>query len=300
MLSYTKREQWIDQNGTTREAKLIALPWSKGLSVEETEVYYDDGSNFPDGKPSVHIVNEFSKAPTILAEHPDFELFQKGVHAKNGVACADCHLPYASEGGSKFTHHSMSKPLENMDKSCLNCHGNKEKQLREIVAEKKQRVDTLGKKTLDNLAKAHLEAKKAWEAGAKEEEMKEALNFIRKAQWRYSYVRSSFGAYFHATDESLRIYGDANDYAQKARIEIIKVLAKHGVIGYEAPEFQTKEEVFKYANLPNRENFIKEKCEWIYATGRKWLKEAKEKGTLSEELYGIENSITWHDLNCKK
>ncbi len=299
VLSYTTKEEWTDKEGKKQLARTITLPWAKGLSVEETEAYYDDPKNFPDGKPAVHIENIFSKAPTILAEHPDYELYQKGTHAKNGVACADCHLPYTQEGGVKFSHHNIGNPLDKMDQTCLTCHKGKEQELKGIVNSKREKVTNLSNTALDNLSKAHLEAAKAWEAGATEKEMASILKLIRKAQWRWSYVDSSFGAYFHATEESLRIFADANEYAQQARLELVKILANHGVKDYIAPEFKTKEEVFKYMNIPEREQLIKEKCEWIKTTGKKWLKEAKENGTISEDVEKKDDIFTWFDHMCK-
>ncbi len=299
VLSYTTKEEWTDKEGKKHLARTITLPWAKGLSVEETEAYYDDPKNFPDGKPAVHIENIFSKAPTILAEHPDYELFQKGTHAKNGVACADCHLPYTQEGGVKFSHHNIGSPLKMMDKTCLTCHKGKEKELTSILKDKKERVTKLSNTGLENLSKAHLEAAKAWEVGATEKEMEPILQLIRKAQWRWTYVDSSYGAYFHATDETLRIFADANEYAQQARIELVKILANHGVKNYVAPDFKTREEVFKYMNIPEREQLIKEKCEWIKTTGKKWIEEAKKNGTISEDVEKKDDVFTWFDHMCK-
>jgi len=299
VLSYTGKETWTDKDGKQQLARTIVLPWAKGLSMEETEAYYDDPKNFPDGKPAVHIENTFSKAPTILAEHPDYELYQKGVHAKNNVACADCHLPYTQEGGVKFSHHKIGSPLEHMDQTCLTCHKGKEQELRGLLKDKKERVTKLTHTGLENLSKAHLEAAKAWEVGATEKEMEPILKFIRKSQWRWTYVDSSFGAYIHATDESLRILAEANDYAQQARFELVKVLFNHGVKNYVAPDFKTKEEVFKYMNIPEREALIKEKCDWIKTTGKKWLQDAKANGTISEDVENKEGVFTWFDHMCK-
>ena len=41
------------------------------------------------------------------APHPEFEMWNMGIHARCGVACADCHMPYKSEGAKiprAFTH----------------------------------------------------------------------------------------------------------------------------------------------------------------------------------------------------
>ena len=299
MLSFTSRYEWTDTNGAKHIAKDIANPWGNGIGVEEIEAFYDDGANFPDGKPAVHITNMLSKAPTIIGDNTDFEIFVKGTHAKNGVSCADCHLPYTAEGGVKYSYHKISKPLENMDKSCLTCHPGKKEELMQILKDKKSKYDQIGSIALDNLAAANLEAAKAWEAGANAEEMKDVMQYLRKATWRYTYAGTSHGAYFHATEEALRIFADGNNYAMKARIELAKILSAHGAKDYKAPKFKTKEEIYAFLNLPEREALIKKKCEWIDTTGRRWLKEAKENGTLSEDL-DFSNTKTWYDSECKK
>ncbi|MBR8465285.1 ammonia-forming cytochrome c nitrite reductase subunit c552 [Campylobacter sp. faydin G-140] len=279
VLTYTKKIEWTDSNGTKRISKGIISPWSNGIGIDEAEAHYDDPKNFG-GKRAVHILNSFSKAPTILAEHPDYEIFIKGTHYKNGVACADCHIPYVSEGSTKYSHHEFTNPLKNMQASCLTCHPGKQEELTQILADKRKAVYGLGDIILDNLASAHLEAQKAWEIGASEDEMKEPLDLIRKAQWRFTAVFSSYGSYIHATDESMRLYSNANEYVQNARIKLTKILAKYGIIDYKVPEFANKQEIFNYAKPEKRIQAIKEKCEWIEEYQRKWYEESKNNGTL--------------------
>jgi len=301
VLTYTKKIDWVDANGTKRVAKHITNPWSKGIGIDEAEAHYDDPNLFG-GEKAVHIVNSFSKAPTILAEHPDYEIFIKGTHYKNGVGCADCHIPYVSEGSKKFSHHEFTNPLKNMEASCLTCHPGKKEELTAILADKRKTVYGLGDKLLDNVASAHLEAKRAWEVGANEEEMREPLDLIRKAQWRYSSVFSSWGSYIHATDESMRLYSDGNEYAQKARLMLTKILAKYGELDYKVPSFKNKQEVFDYAKPANRAKVIKEKCAWIEETERKWFNEAKANGTLDDKLVGkrLEAQFEEYKHICKE
>ena len=80
--------------------------------------------------------------------------------------------------------------------------------------------------SMDSIAKAHLEAGKAWESGATEAEMAEILQDIRHAQWRWDYSIASHGSFFHAPDETLRLLGNANNLAQEAsheeRVSVLK------------------------------------------------------------------------------
>ena len=82
----------------------LTFPWDNGMTVEDMEKYYDM-IEFKDWE------HALSKAPMLKAQHPDYEVFLTGVHAKRGLACADCHMPYRSEGGQKFTDHHIQSPL---------------------------------------------------------------------------------------------------------------------------------------------------------------------------------------------
>src|SRR5262249_28234510 len=66
--------------------KLLTYPWHKGLKVEEIESYYDDVVGHVDWK------HPDSGAPLLKAQHPEFETWNMGIHARSGVSCADCHM----------------------------------------------------------------------------------------------------------------------------------------------------------------------------------------------------------------
>lgn len=36
----------------------------------------------------------FTKRQDVKTQHPEFELYNQGIHARSGVACADCHMPF--------------------------------------------------------------------------------------------------------------------------------------------------------------------------------------------------------------
>ncbi|NSW94473.1 MAG: ammonia-forming cytochrome c nitrite reductase subunit c552, partial [Bacteroidales bacterium] len=93
----------------------LVFPWKNGTTAEEIEKYYDD-INFSDW------THQLSRAPMLKAQHPDYEIFLTGTHASRGVSCADCHMPFISEGGQKFTDHHIQSPLNNVANSCQVCH----------------------------------------------------------------------------------------------------------------------------------------------------------------------------------
>ena len=120
--------------------KRLAYPWAKGLKVEEILAYYDE-AGVQDWTPAD------TGAPVLKAQHPEFELWNQGIHARSGVVCADCHMPYRRVGALKISDHHVRSPLLNIDLACQTCHKWPE-------AELKARVETIQERTftLRNLA----------------------------------------------------------------------------------------------------------------------------------------------------
>lgn len=108
------------------DGKYLDISVDKGITMEEIESYYDE-INFSDWK------HTLSRAPMLKAQHPDYELFMLGPHAKRGLSCADCHMPYKAEGGIKYSDHHISSPLNNIDRTCQTCHRDSEEKLRVCI-----------------------------------------------------------------------------------------------------------------------------------------------------------------------
>lgn len=272
---YFKKTEWTDKNGNKKVAKVVTLPWANGLTVEGSEKYYDD-MNFVD------FTHKLSKTPILKAQHPGYALYKTGIHGQKGVSCADCHMPYTQEGSVKYSDHQLQNPLDTMDRSCMPCHRESEEKLKSIVHRKYERKDQLHELAMDNLAKAHLETAKAMEVGATDEELKEIRTHIRHGQWRWDYAVASHPAFFHAPEETLRILASANEEAMQARIKLVAVLAKHGVMNYEAPDFSTKEKAQKLAGVPMKK-LIAEKMKFKETLEKEWQKEAVKNGNLNME-----------------
>ena len=178
-----------------------------------------------------------SKTPMLKAQHPDYELFVGGIHGRRGVSCADCHMPSKKGRRRRLYRPPYRQPTRKYRQTCLNCHSETEEEFKDLLKIKLERKEQLMELAMNGLARAHLEAGKAWEAGATEEEMKDILQDIRHGQWRWDYSIASHGSFFHNPEETLRLLAQANDKAQQARVKLAAVLAKHGVIGYEVPGF---------------------------------------------------------------
>ncbi len=227
--------------------KYLTFPWDKGFSAEAMEAYYDE-IEFVDW------THKLSKAPMLKAQHPDYELYMTGIHGQRGVSCADCHMPYKSEGGVKYTDHHVQSPLANIANSCQVCHRESEATLLTDVYSRQDKVMKLRGIVEDLLAKAHIEAKAAWEAGATEAEMKTSLTHIRHAQWRWDWVAAANSAGFHAPNTALQVLGTAIEKAGAARQEIARVLWSHGITEPIAmPDISTKEKAQRYIGLDPEE-----------------------------------------------
>jgi nitrite reductase (cytochrome c-552) len=98
----------------------IFFPWAEGLKVEEMEHHYDGlevkGKRFKDW------THAETGMEVLKAQHPEFEMWSQGIHARSGVACADCHMPYKREGAQKISEHWVRSPLLSANRSCAGCH----------------------------------------------------------------------------------------------------------------------------------------------------------------------------------
>ena len=253
----------------------LKFPQEKGLTCENAEEYYDSIGFY-------EYIHPLSKAKILKAQHPGYEIFMQGIHGQRGVSCADCHMPYKSEGGVKYTDHHIMSPLANIDRTCQTCHRQDTEVLRQNVYERQKKVFDFCAKVDRELAYAHIEAKFAWDKGATEGEMKKVLDDIRKSQWRWDYAMASHGAAFHAPQEVMRLLADAMEYAKDARLQIAKVVAKHGFTGeIPLPDISTKAKAQAYIGL-DMPKLKKEKQSFLQTVVPKWIQDAKSKGKLVE------------------
>ncbi len=245
----------------------LTFPWAKGTTAEAMLEYYNE-IEFTDW------THALSKAPMLKVQHPGWELFLTGIHAERGVSCADCHMPYQSNGGQKFTNHKMVSPLDNIAGSCQVCHRESEQTLIKNVYDRQAKLIEIRDQAEVEIVHAHVEAKAAWDAGATEKEMKDVLHLIREAQWFWDYAAASHGGSFHSPVETGRIIAIAIDKGKEARIKLARILAKHGImepIPY--PDISTKAKAQKFIGLPV-EKLKKEKQEFLKTVVPEWDKKA--------------------------
>ncbi len=248
----------------------LVFPWKNGTSIEDIEKYYDE-AGFSDW------THTMSRAPMLKAQHPDYEVYLTGVHASRGVSCADCHMPFISEGGQKFTDHHLQSPLNNVSNSCQVCHREETEKLisdvysrQDKIAENRNSLETL-------LVRCHTEAKLAWDLGAGDEQMKEILNDIRRAQWRWDFSAAGHGNSFHSPLELSRIISGGITLAQEARIKLARVLASLGHNQEKPyPDITTREKAQEFIGL-DMEKFRDEKALFIKNVIPVWTETGKER-----------------------
>jgi nitrite reductase (cytochrome c-552) len=248
----------------------LTFPWNNGLTAENMEEYYDN-IKFKDW------THKLSKAPMLKAQHPGYEVYLTGVHADRGVSCADCHMPYKSVGGIKYTDHKIQSPLNNVANSCQVCHREETEKLIANVQERQTKIIENRDKLEELLVRAHVEAKFAWDLGAKEEQMNQILIDIRHAQWRWDYAAASHGGSFHSPVETGRVISTGLTIVQEGRIKLARLLANLGhnkEIAY--PDISTKAKAQKYIGLDVKK-LKSEKNRFKNKLLPKWLKEAEER-----------------------
>jgi len=213
----------------------LTFPWDEGLGAEPMEAYYA-ASGFADWTHAI------SKTPMVKMQHPDYEVYTTGIHAYRNVSCADCHMPYRTEGGVKYTDHHVQSPLLNIANSCAVCHRWSEEEIRSRVEAIQDKVREARDRAETAIARGHFDIAAAMQAGAADQELQSSRTLVRQAQLRWDYVAAHNGMGFHSPQECMRLLGAAVDLAGQCRVRVARILARHGVadpVPY--PDFSTKE-----------------------------------------------------------
>lgn len=203
----------------------LTFPWSKGLKMENLEEEWN-ATKLSSGERFYDYKHKETGAEILKAQHPEFELWSQGVHARSGVSCSDCHMPYQRDGASKVSDHWVRSPLLNIHSACQTCHRVPEKELLarvDIIQETNHELLQKGGAALMDLLDAVLSAR---EAGVSEESLKDALELQRKAQWRLDYIAAENSMGFHAPQEAARILGEAIDFARQGQAEALEAQLK--------------------------------------------------------------------------
>jgi nitrite reductase (cytochrome c-552) len=199
----------------------LTFPWSKGLTVDQAEAFWDE-TTFEDGSRFLDFTHAESGAPILKAQHPEFELWSQGIHARSGVSCADCHMPYGREGSMKVSDHWVRSPLLNVNRACQTCHSFSEDEMLarvDAIQERNYGLLQRGGVAIVDLIDAIVAAQAA---GASDAQLEAARELQRKAQWRLDYIAAENSMGFHAPQEAARVLGEAVDYARQGQVAALR------------------------------------------------------------------------------
>ena len=202
--------------------KKVILPWANGLYPEQIYEYYSaKPNNF-----AMDWKHPDSETPMLKAQHPEFEVWSGGVHAKSGVSCVDCHMPYMKADGQKYTSHWVTSPMKHLKEACRTCHTQSEQWLLDQVKSTQAEVWEMQHTAGQIVANAHETIGKASKAtGANSAELDKARELVRKAQWYWDFVAAENSMGFHNPTMILTTLGRSVDLAHRAIASSEKVLA---------------------------------------------------------------------------
>lgn len=193
--------------------KRLVYPWAKGLLVENILAFYDE-KKFKDWE------HASTGAPVLKAQHPEFEMWNQGIHARSGVACADCHMPYKREGALKISDHHVRSPLLNINRACQTCHKWSEEELKARVETIQSRTQTLRNLAMDALVDLINDIKAARDTGRNDNSVTIAQDFQRRAQFYVDFIESENSTGFHAPQEAARILGESINFSRKGQVAL--------------------------------------------------------------------------------
>ena len=193
--------------------KRLVYPWAKGLTGDSILAYYEANGH----RDWVHAA---SGAPALKAQHPEFETYNQGIHARAGVACADCHMPYTRTGAMKVSDHHVRSPMLNINRACQTCHRFSEDEMRARVERIQDRTFELRNLALDAVLALTRDIAAAARVDSTSPHLATARNFQRKAQFLTDFVEAENSMGFHAPQEAARLLGHAIDYARRGQVSL--------------------------------------------------------------------------------
>jgi nitrite reductase (cytochrome c-552) len=193
--------------------KRLTFPWSKGLKADEILQYYEEN-------PHDDWTHADSGAKLLKAQHPEFEMWNQGIHARSGVACADCHMPYMRVGALKISDHHVRSPVLNINNACQTCHKWPEAELRARVETIQERVFGLRNRAMSAVVALIGDLKEARGRGTADAQLELPRRLQRRAQFMLDFVEAENSTGFHAPEEAERVLAEAIDYARQGQLAL--------------------------------------------------------------------------------
>ena len=193
--------------------KRLTYPWDKGLKADEILSYYQ-ANGFKDW------THAETGAPALKAQHPEFEMWNQGIHARSGVTCTDCHMPYRREGALKITDHHVQSPLLHINRACQTCHKWSEDELRDRVISIQDRTYQVRNVAMDALVALIADIKAARAAGQTDEQLSKARDEQRQAQFLLDFIEAENSMGFHAPQESMRVLATSIEHTRRGQMAL--------------------------------------------------------------------------------
>jgi nitrite reductase (cytochrome c-552) len=193
--------------------KRLVYPWARGLKVDDILSYYDE-AGFKDW------THADTGAPVLKAQHPEFELWNQGIHSRSGVGCADCHMPYVRVGALKVSDHHVRSPMLNINRACQTCHKWPEEELKARVETIQERTFRLRNLAMDALIDLINDLKSARASGKTGQALSSAQQFQRRAQFFLDFVEAENSTGFHAPQEAARVLGESINFSRQGQLAL--------------------------------------------------------------------------------
>jgi nitrite reductase (cytochrome c-552) len=190
--------------------KRLTFPWERGLRADSMVAYYEANGH----KDWTH---KRTGAAALKVQHPEFEMWSQGIHARSGVTCADCHMPYKRVGAMKVSDHHVRSPMLNINRACQTCHKASEEELKARVEQIQDRTYQLRNIALDALMELLADIETAAKADSTAPAVVEARKWQRQAQFYADFVEAENSMGFHAPGEAGRILGLSIDATRKGQ-----------------------------------------------------------------------------------
>ncbi len=199
--------------------KRLTFPWNNGTKGDEILSYYEQNGH----KDWIH---EKTGAQVLKAQHPEFEMWSQGIHARSGVSCVDCHMPYKRVGAAKVTDHHVKSPMLDIGASCRTCHSWPESEMKARVEQIQDRTFQLRNIAMDALLDLIHDLESANKTGVPQSRIELGRQAQRRAQFLLDFVEAENSTGFHAPQEAARILGLSIDASRKGQRAIYKINAK--------------------------------------------------------------------------
>lgn len=219
--------------------KELTFPWTqwpkdKSLRIEMVEKHYQ--AQREAGGFEKDWVHKETGAPMLKAQHPETELSSSGVHARSGVSCVDCHMPFVREGARKITQHNLRSPLLQVRESCGTCHAGSDESLRDrilliqtVTAGQLRNAEGAVLALADDIVKANALLESAGKGADAANLLSPAREAHRLASFRWDFIASENSTGFHSPQESSRVLGLAAESARQGQLALAAALSGAGI-----------------------------------------------------------------------